>query len=140
MAAFLAIVKKTKRGVFYLDIPAEIMEKMKLKPFMAAKMRAENGRITISDFEKTVKMKIDISSKTRSLLKKAMKEGGFGSLDETISNLINWYSAKLTGKIVGYSTTYLYPEGFLRSKYDLIDYYEKAVKNHKTNLGGHGNT
>jgi predicted aspartyl protease len=127
-------VKKTKRGAFYLNLDKEIMEKMNLRPFMAAKMKAENGCITISDFEKTVKMKIDISKKTLVLLKKAMKEEGFGSLDETISNLINWYSVKLTGKTTDYHITYLYPEGFLHSKYDSIDDYEKALKNHKTKL------
>ena len=63
MVAFVSVVKKTKQGAFYIGIPQEIMKKMNLKLFMACKIKTEKNRIKIFDFEKTVKIKIDINKK-----------------------------------------------------------------------------
>lgn len=128
LTSFTSTVKKTKKGIYYFDIPNSVMEKMKLKPFMACKMRAEKKQIKIFGFEKTVKIKVDLSRKTIKILKEIMKLEGYGSLDETVSNLVKEHSAKLKREKTDYYTVYIYPKGFLDSKYILIDDYEKAMK------------
>ncbi|AJF60285.1 MAG: hypothetical protein QT03_C0001G0797 [archaeon GW2011_AR10] len=127
MTQFSSVVKKSKHRVFYFDIPSQIMNSMELKPFVACKMKAEKKQITLFDFQKTFKIKLDLDRKTINIAKIIMKEEGYGSLDETISNVIKWYFAKLKGKKIDYHTVYIYPEGFLDSKYILIDDYEKGM-------------
>jgi len=89
-------------------------------------MKADRGGIKIFGFEKTVKIKIDIDEETLAMAKKIMLLEGYGSLDETISNVAHEFfekEKKDKTKIV-----YLYPEGYLQGKYWLIDEYEKEVK------------
>lgn len=126
MSEFTTIVEKTKQGIFYLNIPNPILKQMNLKPFMAGTMKAEKNGIKIFDFQKTKKIKIDISKKTLVMLKRIMRLEGFGSLDETISNIIH----KFLGKEKT-TTVYLYPLEFLHGKYWLIDDYEKHIKKSK---------
>ena len=132
MAEFVSIVKKAACGALYVDIPSEIMKRMNLKPFMSGRMRAEKDCIKIFGFEKTVKIKIDISKKTLAMLKRIMKIEGYASLDETISNVIHEVfekEKKDKTKIV-----YLYPEDNLKSKFVLIDDFEKSfVKRREKN-------
>jgi hypothetical protein len=125
MAEFISIVKKAACGALYVDIPKEIMKSMKLKQFMAGRMRAEKAGIKIFGFEKTVKIKIDIDEKTLAIAKKIMLLEGYGSLDETISNVIHEVfekEKKDKTKIV-----YLYPEEYLKSKFLLIADFEKNI-------------
>jgi len=123
MRGFVTVVKKAKGGALYVDIPSEIIKKMNLKPFMCAKIKAHKKKIIISNFEKTVKIKVDLDKKTIDIAKRAMKEEGYGSLDETFCNIINWFITKKKAQIV-----YLYPEGHLEGGYVLIDDYEKSRK------------
>lgn len=127
MAQFSSVVKKSKRGTFYFDIPDQIMKSMELKPFMACKMKAEKKQITLFDFQKTVKIKIELNRKTIKILKEIMRLEGYGSLDETISNALEKWFDKIEGKKTETQTVYIYPESFLDSKYILIDDYEKAM-------------
>lgn len=126
MKGFVSVVKKTKTGIFYIDLPKELMKEMNLKPFMAAEMKAEKGRIIILGFGKTVKIKIDLSKKTLAMLKKIMKEEGYASLDETISNIIRQFLDK--NKKEKTHNVYLYPEKFLQSNCILINDFEKNFR------------
>ncbi len=134
MEKFVSRIMKNRRGVYYFTIPDKIMGKMKLKPFMAGEMKAAKGKITLSGFEKTVKIKIDLEEKTLSLLKKLMREEGYASLDETISNVVRRFFTKKETHIV-----YIYPGEYLKGNYTLIDDYEKrkirknALKKHSKN-------
>ena len=125
MAGFISVVKKISNGVFYMDIPNEIMRKMNLKPFMSCKMTAEKDKITIFDFEKTVKIKVNLDKKTIAIAKKIMKIEGYASLDETISNIIwSFFSKNKTKSQI----VYIYPEKYLKSKCLLISDFEKKLK------------
>ena len=120
---FVSIVKKSRNGAFYIGIPSEIIQKMNLAPFMAGKMKAEKNSIRIFGFEKTVKIKVNIDEKTIALAKKIMRMEGYGSLDETISNVVHEFAcenSKGKTKIV-----YIYPEEYLKSKHVLISDFEK---------------
>lgn len=134
MSSFTATVKKTKKGVYYFDIPRQVMKMMKLKPFMACKMKAEKKKIILFDFQKTVKIKLDLDRKTINIAKMIMKKEGYGSLDETISNVIKEWFDKIEGKKTEATTVYIYPFGFLESKYILIGDYEKARKKVKKSV------
>ena len=83
MSGFVAVVKKAKGGALYADIPSEIIKKMNLKPFMVGKVSTRKKSIILSDFEKTVKIKLNLDKKTIYIAKRIMKEEGYGSLDET---------------------------------------------------------
>ncbi len=123
MADFVSVVKKTRKGVFFIDIPEKIMKDLKLEPFMAGKIEADKKVIRLFGFKKTVKIKLDLSKKTLSDLKRIMKLEGYGSIDETFSNLVD----KFVGKEKWLQTVYIYSEEFLKSKFILIDDYEKAL-------------
>lgn len=120
---FFSVVKKAKIGVLYINIPTQIMEEMNLKPFMCAKMKVKNGGITILNFQKTVKIKLEISKKTLADLKHIMKREGYASLDETVSNVVHRFFARDETHIV-----YLYPEEYLQKGFELVDDYEKSLK------------
>src|SRR3989344_8962526 len=110
MEKFVSRIMKNRRGVYYFTIPDKIMGEMK----------DAKGKITLSGFEKTVKIKIDLEEKTLSLLKKLMREEGYASLDETISNVVRRFFTKKETHIV-----YIYPGEYLKGNYTLIDDYEK---------------
>ena len=61
MTQFSSVVKKSKHRVFYFDIPSQIMNSMELKPFVACKMKAEKKQITLFDFQKTFKIKVELT-------------------------------------------------------------------------------
>src|SRR3989344_5668437 len=128
MERFESTVMKTKRGAYYFDIPQKIMKEFNLRPFMAGRMRAGKKGLIISDFEKTVKIKADLKKKDIEMIRKIMKEEGYGSIDETISNVLHRiFEPKKEDSVV-----YIYPEGFLNSKFTLINDYQKYVKKKKS--------
>lgn len=120
MAGFVSRIGKTKNGSLYIDISAEIIKKMNLLPFMAGRIKAGKKSIILSDFEKTVKIKLDLDKKTIDIAKKIMNEEGYSSLDETFSNVIQWFITKKKSQVV-----YLYPKDYLKRGYTLIEDYEK---------------
>lgn len=128
MAEFLGTVKKSRHGVFYVDIPEQIMMSINLKPFMAGKMKIEEGTIRLYDFQKTRKIRVNLKEETLAILRRIMKFEGYGSLDETISNIVERHYAKMKGKRLEEHTVYIYPVGFLNSGFDLISDYEKAMR------------
>lgn len=95
---------------------------------MTAKMKAENGQIRIFDFQKTVKIKLDLDKKTIARVKKIMKMKGYGSIDETVCNVVDKAFARENKKEREMAIVYVYPTGFLESKFVLIDDYEKSFK------------
>jgi hypothetical protein len=123
MNQFISIVKKNKNNL-YIDIPKKIIKKMKLKPFMSAKIKATKKQIKIHDFKKTAKIKLNLDENTIKLAKKIMKIEGYGSLDETICNTITEFITKKKETQI----VYLYPKEFLQGNFNLIDEYEKIVK------------
>ena len=126
MRGFVVVAKRAKGGQLYVDIPTELIKKMNLKPFMAGKISVKNNSIVLSDFQKTVKIKVDLDKKTIEMAKQVMKEEGYGSLDETISNIVSWFATKRKAHVV-----YFYPEQYLRKGYFLIDDFENWLKNEK---------
>ena len=108
------------KGRTYFVLPKHIREKHKLEPIMVGKMSYENNQIIMRDFGKTVEMKLDLEEETLMLVRKFMAEEGYGSIDETICNVVNRAFVNSKEHIV-----YLYPEGFFESKCDLIGDYEK---------------
>lgn len=122
MAGFVSRIGKTKNGSLYIDISAEIIKKMNLLPFMAGRIKAGKKSIILSDFEKTVKIKLDLDKKTIDIAKKIMNEEGYSSLDETFSNVIQWFITKKKSQVV-----YLYPKDYLKRGYTLIEDYEKKT-------------
>ncbi len=132
MREFAAKVKKSRNGALYFDIPGEIMKSMNIKPFMAGKMKIEDRMIRIYDFKKTKKIRINLEKKTIATLRRIMKLEGYGSLDETIANIIEKSYAKMRGVEIEHHTAYIYPEGFMSSRFELINDYEKAMKKGKS--------
>lgn len=130
MTEFTSVVKKTKKGVFYITIPDRISKKIGIKLFMACKMKAGKNCIKIFGFQKTVKIKIEIDKKTLKIAEKIMKIEGYGSLDETISNAIYEFIEK--NKKDKIRVVYIYPEEFIKINCILIDEFEKRrEKNEK---------
>ena len=127
MAEFYSTVKKSRNGALYVTIPDEIMQSHGLKPFMAGKMKFENRKMVLYDFQKTVKIKLDIDKETMAIARKIMRWEGYGSLDETIANAIRHFCEKIDGIKERIASVYIYPEGFLHSKFDLINDYEKSL-------------
>jgi hypothetical protein len=123
MNQFISIVKKNKNNL-YIDIPKKIIKKMKLKPFMSAKIKATKKQIKIHDFKKTAKIKLNLDENTIKLAKKIMKIESYTSLDETICNTITEFITKKKETQI----VYLYPKEFLQGNFNLIDEYEKIVK------------
>jgi len=119
----VSVVKENSNGALYFGVPNKISKELNLEPFMAGRIEAKKGGVKFFGFGKTVKLKINIGNKTILIAKKIMKHEGFGSLDETISNVLEaFFDKNRKGKT---AIAYVYPEGFLQGKYWLIDDYEK---------------
>ncbi len=100
-----------------------------LFPFMIGHMSITGKKeITLSHFEKPVDVKMDLDKKTLLLLREVMKKEGYGSIDETISNVIHKVWCKKTNSKDNYHIAYIYPEGFLESGIDLIHDYKKRTQ------------
>ena len=128
MAEFIAKAKKSRHGTLYVDIPGEIMAAMGLRPFMAGRLKFENGIVRLYDFQKTKKIKINLEKAAIARLGRIMKLEGYGSLDETISNIVEKVFGSQEGKNAEGHIVYIYPAGFLNGKFDLINDYEKSMK------------
>jgi len=126
MTEFTSVVKKTKKGFFYITIPDRISKKIGIKLFMACKMKAEKNCIKIFGFQKTVKIKIEIDKKALKIAEKIMKIEGYGSLDETISNAIYEFIKK--NKKDKIHVVYIYPEELIKSNCILIDEFKNGGK------------
>ncbi|MCR4336061.1 MAG: hypothetical protein NUV57_06035 [archaeon] len=129
---FESTVKKSMNGALYFNIPKKIMNGMKLKPFIAGTIKSDKKGIRVSGFEKTVKIKLDLTKKDIAHAKQIMKEEGYGSIDETFCNIIHRFIEK---KKIRHSkkthVVYVYPEGFLNSKFILINEYKKIQRKNK---------
>jgi hypothetical protein len=120
---------KVVHGKYFLPISKSVSKEFNLIPFMAGKLEATGKKqLVLSDFQPLVKLKLDLDEKTLSTAREIMQIEGYGSLDETFSAVIHRFWVKKMNLKEEHHIVYLYPEGFLQSKMELIDDYEKMMK------------
>lgn len=120
---------KVVNGKYFVPISKSVANEFNLRPFMAGKLKPKgNKEFILSDFTPLVKLKVDLDQKTLSTAREIMKMEGYGSLDETFSNVIHKFWVNKKGLKEDDYIVYLYPEGFLQSGIDLIDDYEKRLE------------
>ncbi len=120
---------KVVNGKYFIPISKTVAKEFDLVPFMAGRLQSKgNKEFILSDFKPLVKLKVDLDEKTLLTAREIMRMEGYGSLDETFSNVIHQFWVKKMGVKEDHHIVYIYPKGFLQSKMELIDEYEKVMK------------